>query len=58
MRHLRKDSITDESFFGGRTIQRWRFMSDKLQFVVCSESTFHRSIDKLKFVGHRIQHDG
>jgi hypothetical protein len=25
-----------------------RFMSDKLQFVVCCETRFHRNIDKLK----------
>ena len=31
-----------------------RFMSDKLQFVVCCETSFHRSIDKLKFIGHLL----
>ena len=31
-----------------------RFMSDKLQFVVCCETRFHRSIDKLKFIGHLL----
>jgi hypothetical protein len=25
-------------------------MSDELQFVVCGETRFHRSIEKLKFV--------
>ena len=31
-----------------------RFMSDKLQFVVCCETSFHRRIDKLKFIGHLL----
>ena len=28
--------------------------SDKLQFVVCCETRFHRRIDKLKFIGHLL----
>ncbi len=30
-------------------------MSDKLQFVVPCETRFYRSIDKLKFIGHRMR---
>lgn len=29
-------------------------MSDKLQFVVCCEARLHRSLDKLKFIGHLL----